>query len=251
VRAGDVFAYDEATTREEVRKLWTPAHVASSREGSSAPTTSSPTSRGAGRTSATPGNMVSASARGRGVGRAMGEHSIVEARRLGYRAMQYNFVVATNLGALALWEKLGVRGGGTVPQAFPAPPGGTGGRPRALPPAVGFRPLRSDDLHTLPADLPVPSGRRGLRPPLPGMAWPALALPSTGRRHGLPRRGGQGGGVARRLRLPAHRAARSRSSGGLALWDAISRRPRLHAAGVRLPGPPRRAAGAVWPWSTA
>jgi hypothetical protein len=48
----------------------------------------------------------------------MGEHSIAEARRLGYRAMQYNFVVATNTGALALWQKLGFAVVGRIPQAF-------------------------------------------------------------------------------------------------------------------------------------
>src|SRR5439155_1567513 len=40
------------------------------------------------------GFMVSPSARGRGIGRAMAEHCLLEARRLGFRAMQFNFVVA-------------------------------------------------------------------------------------------------------------------------------------------------------------
>ena len=48
----------------------------------------------------------------------MAEHSLLEARRLGYRAMQYNFVVATNTGGLVLWQKLGFEVVGRIPQAF-------------------------------------------------------------------------------------------------------------------------------------
>ena len=62
--------------------------------------------------------MVSPSARGRGIGRAMAEHSLCEAERLGFRAMQFNFVVATNTTALRLWKDLGFRVVGTLPGAF-------------------------------------------------------------------------------------------------------------------------------------
>jgi len=121
VRAGDVFAYDATTTREEVRKLWTPAHVALLGGEVVGSYYVKPNQPGRGAHVCNAGYMVAASARGRGIGRAMGEHSIVEARRLGYRAMQYNFVVATNIGALALWEKLGFQVVGRLPQAFRHP----------------------------------------------------------------------------------------------------------------------------------
>ncbi|OLC74212.1 MAG: GNAT family N-acetyltransferase [Acidobacteria bacterium 13_1_40CM_3_65_5] len=62
--------------------------------------------------------MVSPSAQGRGIGRRMGEHCLSEARRLGFRAMQFNLVVATNEPAVALWKKLGFEIIGTVPSAF-------------------------------------------------------------------------------------------------------------------------------------
>jgi len=62
--------------------------------------------------------MVSPSAQGRGVGRRMGEHCLAEARRLGFRSMQFNFVVSTNEPAVALWKKLGFEIIGTVPAAF-------------------------------------------------------------------------------------------------------------------------------------
>jgi len=64
------------------------------------------------------GFMVSPSARGRGIGRAMAEHCLHEARRLGFRAMQFNFVVATNKSALRLWKDLGFTIVGTLPAAF-------------------------------------------------------------------------------------------------------------------------------------
>ena len=62
--------------------------------------------------------MVDPDASGRGIGRAMGAHALQEARRQGYEAMQFNFVVSTNRRAVALWQRLGFRIVGTLPQAF-------------------------------------------------------------------------------------------------------------------------------------
>ena len=62
--------------------------------------------------------MVSPSARGLGTGRRMGEHCLDEARRLGFRAMQFNFVVSTNQPAVRLWQQLGFAVVGTLPGAF-------------------------------------------------------------------------------------------------------------------------------------
>jgi GNAT superfamily N-acetyltransferase len=53
--------------------------------------------------------MVAPSAHGRGIGRTMGDHCLDEARRAGYQAMQFNFVVSTNKGAVHLWQQLGSR----------------------------------------------------------------------------------------------------------------------------------------------
>jgi L-amino acid N-acyltransferase YncA len=62
--------------------------------------------------------MVDESAQGRGIGFLMGEHSLAEARRLGYLAMQFNYVVSTNQPAVALWRKLGFAVVGTLPKAY-------------------------------------------------------------------------------------------------------------------------------------
>jgi L-amino acid N-acyltransferase YncA len=62
--------------------------------------------------------MVSPASRGQGIGRIMGEHCVSEARRLGFRAMQFNFVVSTNESAIHLWKQLGFEIVGTLPGAF-------------------------------------------------------------------------------------------------------------------------------------
>ena len=62
--------------------------------------------------------MVSPEARGKGIGRKIGEFSIQEAKRLGYHAMQFNFVVKSNEKAVRLWRSLGFEIIGEIPEAF-------------------------------------------------------------------------------------------------------------------------------------
>ncbi|MDR1934684.1 MAG: GNAT family N-acetyltransferase [Candidatus Accumulibacter sp.] len=62
--------------------------------------------------------MVAPEVRRHGVGEALGRHCLEEARRRGFDAMQFNFVVSTNTGAVALWKKLGFKIAGTLPKAF-------------------------------------------------------------------------------------------------------------------------------------
>lgn len=64
------------------------------------------------------GYIVSADARNRGIASDMCVHSQKEALSRGYRAMQFNFVVSTNKGAIRLWKKLGFEIVGTLPKAF-------------------------------------------------------------------------------------------------------------------------------------
>lgn len=67
------------------------------------------------------GYMTSAAANGRGIARRMCEHSLQHARSLGYRAMQFNFVVSTNERAVRLWQSLGFEIVGRLPGAFKHP----------------------------------------------------------------------------------------------------------------------------------
>ncbi|MBX2876757.1 MAG: GNAT family N-acetyltransferase [Saprospiraceae bacterium] len=64
------------------------------------------------------GYMTSPQVTGQGIGTAMGKYSLEEARRLGYRAMQFNIVVSTNVQAVRLWKKLGFEIRGEIPAAF-------------------------------------------------------------------------------------------------------------------------------------
>lgn len=67
------------------------------------------------------GYMVSSAARGKGLATSMCEHSQAEATRLGYKAMQFNFVASSNEGAVRLWNKLGFENVGRLPKAFEHP----------------------------------------------------------------------------------------------------------------------------------
>jgi ribosomal protein S18 acetylase RimI-like enzyme len=60
-------------------------------------------------------------ARGLGLGRAMLDHALATARARGFRAMQFNFVVETNTGAIALWARAGFATVGRLPAAFRHP----------------------------------------------------------------------------------------------------------------------------------
>ncbi|MCU0448046.1 MAG: GNAT family N-acetyltransferase [Microscillaceae bacterium] len=64
------------------------------------------------------GYMTAPAAAGRGIGKAMGEFSLLEAKRLGYQAMQFNIVIKTNERAIKLWQKLGFEIIGEIPEAF-------------------------------------------------------------------------------------------------------------------------------------
>lgn len=67
------------------------------------------------------GYVAAHRAQGRGVARALCEHSQDVARDLGYRAMQFNLVLASNVRAVALWERLGFAIAGALPDAFDHP----------------------------------------------------------------------------------------------------------------------------------
>jgi L-amino acid N-acyltransferase YncA len=120
--AGDCYAYDEATTEEVARKLWfdRPSHGYVAVEGGRVLGTYflRPNQPGRGSHVANGGYMVAETARGRGVATALCEHSVETARRMGFRAMQFNFVVSTNAAAVRVWSNCGFAVAGTLPGAF-------------------------------------------------------------------------------------------------------------------------------------
>jgi RimJ/RimL family protein N-acetyltransferase len=58
---------------------------------------------------------------GRGIGRAMCEHSLAQARARGFRVMQFNFVISANERAVHLWQSCGFEIVGRLPEAFNHP----------------------------------------------------------------------------------------------------------------------------------
>jgi L-amino acid N-acyltransferase YncA len=122
VAPGDAFVYHPNTPREEAMAYWfangTRTYVAE-QEGKVVGSYILRSNRpGLGDHVANAGFMVAPAARALGVGRAMGEHALTEARRLGYRSMQFNFVISTNEWAVHLWQQLGFKIVGTLPGAF-------------------------------------------------------------------------------------------------------------------------------------
>lgn len=122
VQPGDTYAFAPDITRAEALSLWTAptVHTYVALEGNSVVGTYIIKANQPGRGShvANAAFMVAPGAQGRGVGRQMGEHCLMEARKLGFRAMQFNLVVSTNEPAVALWKKLGFDIVGKVPAAF-------------------------------------------------------------------------------------------------------------------------------------
>lgn len=128
-RAGETLAQDETTTKSQFRAYWLGAggeqHVATDAEGGVlGGYTLRPNQPGRGAHVGTATYVVDEAARGRGIGRLLGEHSIERARAMGFAAMQFNLVVSTNEGAVALWRKLGFTVTATLPRVFRHPTAG-------------------------------------------------------------------------------------------------------------------------------
>ena len=135
VAVGDTYPLDPKISREDAFAYWFQNHAyvyvaeldrlkrSSSKRAAQVvgSYTLHPNQSGGGAHVANAAFIVPAVARGQGIGRAMGEHCLKEARRLGFRAMQFNFVVSTNESAVKLWQNLGMKIVGTLPGAFRHP----------------------------------------------------------------------------------------------------------------------------------
>jgi L-amino acid N-acyltransferase YncA len=123
VAAGETYAYPEDLTSEQARELWLeppPGHAVVLEEDGVLLGTAKmgPNRPGRGDHVGTASFMVAPGARGRGVGRRLGEYVVAWHRDAGFRGIQFNAVVETNLAAVRLWQSLGFEIVGTVPGAF-------------------------------------------------------------------------------------------------------------------------------------
>jgi L-amino acid N-acyltransferase YncA len=127
VAAGETFVWDPDTTEAEARGMWLhepPGRtiVAVGDDGTVLGTAEThPNHDGGGAHIANAGFMVDPDHSGRGIGRALAERVLEEARADGYRAMQFNAVVETNANAVALWRSLGFDVLATIPEGFNHP----------------------------------------------------------------------------------------------------------------------------------
>ena len=119
---GETYAYPEDLTSESARELWFEpgGHVVVAVDGPAVVGTAKagPNRPGRGRHVSTASFMVDPAAGGKGVGRALGEYVLGWAGDAGFRSMQFNAVVETNVAAVRLWRSLGFEVIGTVPEAF-------------------------------------------------------------------------------------------------------------------------------------
>ena len=122
VAAGDTYVFDPKTTRDQALSYWLSpeAHTFVALDGNQVCGTYilKPNQPGLGSHVANASYMVASSGRGRGLGSLMCTHSLDQARRLGFTAMQFNMVVSTNEAAISLWKKHGFSIVGTLPKVF-------------------------------------------------------------------------------------------------------------------------------------
>ncbi|HEX3234575.1 MAG TPA: GNAT family N-acetyltransferase [Gemmatimonadales bacterium] len=122
ISSGDTYAYSPHLTIDEARTTWTapPARAfLAELDGTVVATyTLRPNQPGLGNHVANAGYMVAPGARGQGIAGTLCEHSIETARGAGFTAMQFNFVVSSNEGAVRLWQRCGFSIVGQVPAAF-------------------------------------------------------------------------------------------------------------------------------------
>lgn len=123
--AGETYAIDRNLDTEGVAAYWfMPAHEVFVAEADGVILGTyylMANQRGGGAHVANCGYMTAVAAQGKGVARQMCLHSLEQARRRGFRAMQFNHVVSSNRRAVALWQHLGFKIVGTLPEAFNHP----------------------------------------------------------------------------------------------------------------------------------
>ena len=124
-RAGETYPIPRDIARAEALAYWhAPGHhvyVAQDMGGVVGTYYLKANQKGGGAHVANCGYIVAGDEIKKGVARAMCIHSIEQAKQLGFRAIQFNFVVSTNTRAVKLWQSMGFEIVGKLPHAFHHP----------------------------------------------------------------------------------------------------------------------------------
>ena len=125
LQAGGTYVYSPDTSKDEAFSIWFDesydTYIAKLDDEIVGAYVIRPGHRDLGSHIANAAYIVADKHRGKGFGRNLGEHSIEQARRLGYKALQFNYVVSSNKVAIELWRKLGFSIVGTIPAAYNHP----------------------------------------------------------------------------------------------------------------------------------
>lgn len=122
IQAQESYAYDPQLNQDQARDLWCALPQETWLAEADGVLLGSyfikPNAAGPGGHVCNCGYMVAPAARGKGVAAALCAHSQQRGQELGFLAMQFNAVVASNAVAVALWKKLGFAEVGRVPGAY-------------------------------------------------------------------------------------------------------------------------------------
>jgi ribosomal protein S18 acetylase RimI-like enzyme len=122
IAGGDTYVFPPETPRDEMLEYWFApdkhVYVACQDDAIVGTFWLKPNYPGLGSHVCNAAYMVAPDSAGKGIGRKMAEFSLDEARRLGFTAMQFNFVVASNTAAVRLWQSIGMKVIGEIPDAF-------------------------------------------------------------------------------------------------------------------------------------
>ena len=123
IASGDTYYFAADTSREDCHAYWFGPHIQTfvallNGERLVAMYRLLPNQRDRGSHVANASFMVSPAAQGIGIGKMMGRDCLERAKDEGYLAMQFNYVVSSNVSAVLLWKKLGFSIVGTLPRAY-------------------------------------------------------------------------------------------------------------------------------------
>ncbi len=122
VTGGDTYAFETDTSNEDAYAYWfgkgvksfvyeTQGHILGFYKIIA-------NQRGPGNHIANASFMIASNARHQGLGKKLGQDCLRHAKEMGFRALQFNFVISSNEPAVRLWKSLGFREIGRIPQGF-------------------------------------------------------------------------------------------------------------------------------------